>query len=86
VLIVTPAVGVPNVLASLYNIQHNQHLIISRMTEDAQHTFIIITGVVNAVFIPLGAALLCTCPGMCCRCRTGCAGADDMTRTHCGEP
>ncbi|WUI90695.1 protein kinase [Nocardia puris] len=48
------AIGVPNVLASLYNIQHNQTLIVDRMPEDAQRTFLIITSVVNAVFFPLG--------------------------------
>ncbi|BDT97046.1 MULTISPECIES: serine/threonine-protein kinase [Nocardia] len=52
------AVALPNVLASLYNIQHNQHLIISRMTEDAQQTFLIITGVVNAIFFPAGIAVV----------------------------
>ncbi len=57
-LIVALAVGVPNVLAAIYNIQHNKHLIINRMDADAQHTFLVITGVVNSVFFPLGAALL----------------------------
>ncbi|MFD0361833.1 protein kinase [Nocardia sp. GCM10030253] len=57
-LIVTLAIGVPNVLASIYNILHNQHLIVSRMAEDAQQTFLIITSVVNAVLFPLGAALI----------------------------
>ncbi|MBF6355753.1 protein kinase [Nocardia higoensis] len=48
------AIGVPNLLASLYNIQHNQTLIVSRMDEEAQRTFLIITGIVNSVFFPLG--------------------------------
>nr|WP_280503489.1 serine/threonine-protein kinase [Nocardia farcinica] len=52
------AIGVPNLLASLYNIQHNQTLIVSRMTEDAQRTFLIITGVVNSIFFPLGFVLV----------------------------
>ncbi|MGW4089953.1 serine/threonine-protein kinase [Nocardia sp. NPDC004750] len=52
------AMALPNVLASLYNIQHNQHLIISRMTEEAQQTFLVITGVVNAIFFPVGIALV----------------------------
>ncbi|MET7768173.1 serine/threonine-protein kinase [Nocardia sp. NPDC005366] len=52
------AIGVPNALASLYNIQHNQNLIVDRMTEDAQRTFLIITGVVNSVFFPLGMAVV----------------------------
>ncbi|WP_431967336.1 serine/threonine-protein kinase [Nocardia sp. bgisy134] len=48
------AIALPNMLASLYNIQHNQNLIVDRMPEDAQSTFLIITGVVNAVFFPIG--------------------------------
>ncbi|MFG2184252.1 serine/threonine-protein kinase [Nocardia iowensis] len=58
VLVTLLSVGLPNVLASLYNIQHNQHLIISRLTEEAQHSFVIVTGVVNAVFFPVGIALV----------------------------
>ncbi len=57
-LVAALAVGLPNVLASLYNIQHNQHLIINRLNEDAQHSFGIITGVVNAVVFPAGIAIL----------------------------
>ncbi|MGK8521687.1 serine/threonine-protein kinase [Nocardia asteroides] len=52
------AMALPNVLASLYNIQHNNHLIVSRMTEDAQQTFLIITGIVNAIFFPTGITLV----------------------------
>ncbi|MEV0034109.1 serine/threonine-protein kinase [Nocardia sp. NPDC050793] len=48
------AIALPNMLASLYNIQHNQNLIVDRMPEDAQSTFLIITSVVNAVFFPIG--------------------------------
>ncbi|MGV9610754.1 protein kinase domain-containing protein [Nocardia xishanensis] len=48
------AIALPNMLASLYNIQHNQNLIVDRMTEEAQRTFLVITGVVNAVFFPIG--------------------------------
>ncbi|WP_405167638.1 serine/threonine protein kinase [Nocardia sp. NBC_01499] len=58
VLVTLLSVGLPNVLASLYNIQHNQHLIISRLTEEAQHSFVIITGVVNGVFFPTGIAIV----------------------------
>ncbi|MFC9434997.1 serine/threonine-protein kinase [Nocardia sp. NPDC057030] len=58
VLVTLLSVGLPNVLASLYNIQHNQHLIISRLNEDAQHSFVVITGVVNAVFFPAGIAIV----------------------------
>ncbi|MFI6997231.1 serine/threonine-protein kinase [Nocardia sp. NPDC050175] len=58
VLVTLLSVGLPNVLASLYNIQHNQHLIISRLTEEAQHSFVVITGVVNGVFFPTGIAIV----------------------------
>ncbi|WP_433682118.1 serine/threonine-protein kinase [Nocardia sp. CA-119907] len=54
----TLAIAAPNVLASLYNIQHNEHLIVDRMTEEAQRTFLIITGVLNAVTFPLGVVLV----------------------------
>ncbi|MGO4614385.1 serine/threonine-protein kinase [Nocardia sp. 2YAB30] len=58
VLVALLSVGLPNVLASLYNIAHNQQLIISRMAEEAQHTFLIITSVVNTIFFPAGIALV----------------------------
>ncbi|MGY4100287.1 serine/threonine-protein kinase [Nocardia sp. R16R-3T] len=57
-VIVTLAVGIPNILASAYNIQHNQHLIVDRLPEDAGRNFMIITTVVNGIFFPLGAALI----------------------------
>lgn len=56
--VLTIAVGVPNVLASLYNIHHNQNLIVERLTEESQRTFTAATGTVNAVFFPLGFLLL----------------------------
>ncbi|MEV0250162.1 serine/threonine-protein kinase [Nocardia sp. NPDC050712] len=52
------SLGLPNVLASLYNIQHNQTLIVERMTADAQRTFLIVTGAVNSIFFPLGFLLI----------------------------
>ncbi|WP_194816974.1 serine/threonine-protein kinase [Nocardia sp. XZ_19_385] len=52
------SIGLPNVLASLYNIQHNQTLIVERMTEEAQRTFLIVTGAVNSIFFPLGFLLV----------------------------
>ncbi|MFI6043154.1 serine/threonine-protein kinase [Nocardia sp. NPDC051321] len=58
VLVVLFAIGLPNALAAVYNIQHNQHLIIDRLNEDAQHTFVIVTSVVNAVFWPFGIAIM----------------------------
>ena len=41
------AIGIPNILASIYNIHHNQTLIISRLSSDAQLQFGIITQVIN---------------------------------------
>lgn len=58
VLVALISVALPNVLASLYNIQHNQQLIISRMTEEAERTFLVITSVVNAIFFPTGIAVV----------------------------
>ncbi|MFI5779994.1 serine/threonine-protein kinase [Nocardia sp. NPDC051570] len=58
ILVVLLAIGVPNVVASLFNIQHNRTLIIDRLSEPAQQTFMIVTAVVNAVFFPVGIAVL----------------------------
>ncbi|MGW5439990.1 serine/threonine-protein kinase [Nocardia asteroides] len=52
------SVGVPNALASWYNILHNQTLVVSRLSESAQNTFIVITAGVNLIFFPAGTALL----------------------------
>ncbi|MEV5838251.1 serine/threonine-protein kinase [Nocardia sp. NPDC052112] len=57
-VIISLAIGIPNILASAYNIQHNQHLIVDRLPEDAGRTFVIITTVVNGIFFPLGAILI----------------------------
>ncbi|PKV78263.1 serine/threonine-protein kinase [Nocardia fluminea] len=48
------AIGVPNILAALFNIQHNQQLIVDRLSADARPTFLIITSVINGIFFPLG--------------------------------
>jgi serine/threonine protein kinase len=52
------AVAGPNALASLYNIQHNRALIVSRLSEPAQHAFVILTAAVNSVFFPVGVVLV----------------------------
>lgn len=57
-LVLVLAIGVPNALASWYNIQHNETLVVSRLGESAQQTFILITAGVNLIFFPAGAALL----------------------------
>ncbi len=57
-LVLVLAIGVPNALASWYNIQHNETLVVSRLGESAQQTFVLITAGVNLIFFPAGAALL----------------------------
>lgn len=52
------AIGIPNILASLYNIHYNRRLIIDRLPADAQETFFVVTGTVNAVGFPLAALIL----------------------------
>ncbi|WP_280233369.1 serine/threonine-protein kinase [Nocardia cyriacigeorgica] len=52
------ALGVPNALASLYNIEHNHQLIVSRLSEEAQRNFVVITGIVNSVLFPVGIAVV----------------------------
>ena len=49
---------IPNLLASAYNIKHNQLLIVSQLSEQAQGRFMLVTMLVNLVFFPLGAAAL----------------------------
>ena len=53
------AVLIPNLLASAYNIQHNQLLIVSQLSEQAQGRFMLAVTLVNLVFYPLpGIAVL----------------------------
>ncbi|MCZ8378070.1 serine/threonine-protein kinase [Mycobacterium sp. CPCC 205372] len=56
--IATLAILIPNVLASAYNIQHNQLLIVSQLSEHAQTRFMVVTTLINLVFFPLGGAVL----------------------------
>ena len=49
------AVLIPNLLASAYNIQHNQLLIVSQLSEQAQGRFMLAVTLVNLVFYPLSA-------------------------------
>ncbi|MFC6010096.1 protein kinase domain-containing protein [Nocardia lasii] len=57
-LVLVLAIGIPNGLASWFNIEHNEYLVVSRLSESAQHTFVYITLGVNMVFFPAGTALL----------------------------
>ena len=50
------AILIPVLLAGAYNIQHNHLLIVSHLSEQAQHRFVLVTTVINLIFIPLGAA------------------------------
>ncbi|WP_051499555.1 serine/threonine-protein kinase [Nocardia sp. BMG51109] len=52
------AIAIPNVAAALYNIQHNRSLIIERLGQPSQQTFILVTAAVNAVLWPIGVAVL----------------------------
>jgi eukaryotic-like serine/threonine-protein kinase len=52
------AIGIPNLLASAYNIQHNQLLIVSKLSEQAQGRFMLAVTLVNLVFYPLGIAAM----------------------------
>lgn len=52
------AVGVPNVLAGLYNFYHNQTLIISQLSPETLARFRDISLVINAIVYPLGVILL----------------------------
>ncbi|MGV9837098.1 serine/threonine-protein kinase [Nocardia niigatensis] len=56
--LVTLAVAIPNTLASLYNIAHNQAFIVSHLTGSAMRTFVLTTASVNLLFFPLGAAFI----------------------------
>ncbi|MCV7171836.1 serine/threonine protein kinase [Mycobacterium manitobense] len=56
--IATLAILIPNVLASAYNIGHNQLLIVSQLSEHAQARFMVVTTLVNLIFFPLGGAVL----------------------------
>ena len=49
---------IPNLLAAAYNIQHNQLLIVSKLSEQAQDRFILVTILLNLSFWPLGVAVL----------------------------
>ncbi|WP_460722135.1 protein kinase domain-containing protein [Nocardia heshunensis] len=56
--LVSLAVAIPNILASLYNIAHNRSFIISHLSGPAMNTFVLTTATVNLVFFPLGAAVI----------------------------
>jgi eukaryotic-like serine/threonine-protein kinase len=52
------AILIPNLLVGAYNIWHNHLLIVSRLSEQAQSRFMLVTTLVNLVFFPLGGAVI----------------------------
>ncbi|UFS94951.1 serine/threonine-protein kinase [Nocardia huaxiensis] len=56
--LVTLFVAIPNGLGSLYNIAHNDQLIVSRLSDEAMRTFTLVTALVNGLFFPLGTAVI----------------------------
>ena len=56
--LVALAVGVPNGLASWYNIHHNGTLIIEKLSPDVQQKFALVALIDNATFFPIGGALM----------------------------
>ncbi|WP_372440720.1 serine/threonine-protein kinase [Nocardia acididurans] len=56
--LVTAFVAIPSGLSSLYNIAHNDQLIVSRLSEEAMRTFTLVTLVVNGLFFPIGTAAI----------------------------
>jgi serine/threonine protein kinase len=52
------AILIPNLLVGAYNIWHNHLLIVSRLSEEAQSRFMLVTTLVNLIFFPLGGAVI----------------------------
>jgi hypothetical protein len=52
------AILIPNLLVGAYNIWHNHLLIVSRLSEQAQSRFMLVTTLVNLIFFPLGGAVI----------------------------
>lgn len=55
--IALPAFVIPNVLAAAYTIQHNQLLIVSKLSEQGQDRFILLTTLLNLLVWPVGIAV-----------------------------
>jgi len=52
------AILIPNLLAAAYNIHHNQLLIVSKLSEQAQYQFQLVMTLLNLFFWPIGFAVL----------------------------
>ncbi|WP_431958303.1 serine/threonine protein kinase [Nocardia lijiangensis] len=57
-VLITLAILIPNVLAALYNIEHDTNLIRDNLSDETRHRFEIATAVVNSVGFSVAAALL----------------------------
>jgi eukaryotic-like serine/threonine-protein kinase len=55
--IAVPAVVIPNALAAAYTIHHNQLLIVSKLSEQGQERFMLLTTLLNLLVWPLGIVL-----------------------------
>jgi hypothetical protein len=53
----TLAILIPNLLAGAYNIQHNKLLIVSKLSEQGQDRFILVTTLLNLLVWPPGIAV-----------------------------
>ncbi|SNS71175.1 serine/threonine-protein kinase [Rhodococcoides kyotonense] len=59
--VMTAAIGIPNMIAAVYNYQHNKALIISDLSAEAQSRFEAVSTLINGVCWPLGLALILFC-------------------------
>lgn len=59
--VMTAAIGIPNVIAAVYNYQHNKALIISDLSEVAQDRFEAVSTVINGIAWPLGLVMIVYC-------------------------
>jgi len=55
--IAVPAVVIPNALAAAYTIHHNQLLVVSKLSEQGQDRFMLLTTLLNLLVWPLGIVL-----------------------------
>ncbi|MGJ5666901.1 protein kinase [Rhodococcus aetherivorans] len=56
--ILTAAIAIPNVLAALYNYQHNANLIVDRLPPDTQREFEQLALIINGITFPLGTVII----------------------------
>ncbi len=56
--VMTAAIGIPNVIAAIYNYQHNKALIIGDLLPAAQERFDTVTALINGLAWPIGLVLI----------------------------